>query len=778
VDAIAILEQAVRRVPDPGLQDLLGKAKQKAQKQAVEKRREQYVKSAKDSLARGDSASAVVTLEMAQSEFTASDQEIQTLLTEARAAAERDARAAAEREKKERREAEQRAREAAQKQEIQTTVANAKAQGQQGDFTGALKLIEQCAVKFGMRAELSAAANEIKASRTANAATQIEALINLADSEAAGLHFPGALQAIERAKSLTEFASQTIVIKLKAAEKKILEASQEQQNSATVVMKSPAVAAAMTTPVHDAESLQATKLFGGGASAAAAAAPAPIKRPEPGPQPTTAQRAAASVPRQVPQPPPPSASKKLIPIVAVAVLAVVAVALYFVFSPSGVDVRFEAEPAGTVVTVDGQQCQAPCALKMKAGKHSLKATHDQYTAVEKEITVEKPYTESLKLTALASGAPSSVATAFGTLALTVSVPGADIFIDGQFKDTAKGNKARLQVAAGHHDVRINKQGYQSATQTVDVAKDAEAPLSFTLAKGVSAGPVQTYVIIKSVPNAKVVIDNQPVGTVQADGKYSGLIEPDKQHSVQLSLDGYEPASKTFTAPAGQKLSLTLSLKGIKPTVAAAPATPAAAPTTPAAVAKPIVARFELGNESIREGDKVKLFWDAQNADSVTIDPGLGQQKPSGSTTVSPSKTTTYTLTAKGPGGTVSSQPQTLTVEAKAAPTPSAPAAGASSSGPDETQAIQQVFAKYKNAWETQNVGAAKAVWPSLPKEAQNSMKMAKGLRMELDCTPKVSGTTATASCNQTVSIQGTSKTVMVMFSLSKSNGNWLIESSR
>src|SRR5256885_6166290 len=63
VDAIAILEQARLRVPDPKLEALLAKAKEKAQEQAGEKRREQYVKSAKTSLARGDAASAVVTLE-------------------------------------------------------------------------------------------------------------------------------------------------------------------------------------------------------------------------------------------------------------------------------------------------------------------------------------------------------------------------------------------------------------------------------------------------------------------------------------------------------------------------------------------------------------------------------------------------------------------------------------------------------------------------------------------------------------------------------------------
>jgi len=46
-----------------------------------------------------------------------------------------------------------------------------------------------------------------------------------------------------------------------------------------------------------------------------------------------------------------------------------------------------------------------------------------------------------------------------------------------------------------------------------------------------------------------------------------------------------------------------------------------------------------------------LSWSSKNADSATIDQGIGEVLVQGSTTVSPTETTTYTITATGPGGT-------------------------------------------------------------------------------------------------------------------------------
>ncbi|MBW2005045.1 MAG: RHS domain-containing protein [Deltaproteobacteria bacterium] len=55
--------------------------------------------------------------------------------------------------------------------------------------------------------------------------------------------------------------------------------------------------------------------------------------------------------------------------------------------------------------------------------------------------------------------------------------------------------------------------------------------------------------------------------------------------------------------------------------------------------------------TIQVGDSATLTWTSTNADSVSIDQGIGSVELSGTTTVTPTVTTAYTITATGPGGT-------------------------------------------------------------------------------------------------------------------------------
>ncbi len=54
--------------------------------------------------------------------------------------------------------------------------------------------------------------------------------------------------------------------------------------------------------------------------------------------------------------------------------------------------------------------------------------------------------------------------------------------------------------------------------------------------------------------------------------------------------------------------------------------------------------------SIQKGQSTTLTWQTQNATDVSIE-GLGTVEPSGSRQATPADSTTYRLTAKGPGGT-------------------------------------------------------------------------------------------------------------------------------
>src|SRR5450432_1708056 len=91
------------------------------------------------------------------------------------------------------------------------------------------------------------------------------------------------------------------------------------------------------------------------------------------------------------------------------------------------------------------------------------------------------------------------------------------------------------------------------------------------------------------------------------------------------------------------------------------------PPPPPALAAP-TASLTANPNTVDKGGSTTLTWQTSNATDVSID-GVGAVQPSGSQSVTPADSTTYTLTAKGPGGT---QTATARVTVTAAPPPPPP----------------------------------------------------------------------------------------------------------
>src|SRR5438445_5946875 len=89
--------------------------------------------------------------------------------------------------------------------------------------------------------------------------------------------------------------------------------------------------------------------------------------------------------------------------------------------------------------------------------------------------------------------------------------------------------------------------------------------------------------------------------------------------------------------------------GKKP-IAAAQLAPLPAPPSVALSASPA---------SAQAGQPVTLTWSSTNATSITLEPSMGGVAAKGSTTVRPSQSTTYTVTATGPGGSAHASAQVI-----------------------------------------------------------------------------------------------------------------------
>lgn len=89
---------------------------------------------------------------------------------------------------------------------------------------------------------------------------------------------------------------------------------------------------------------------------------------------------------------------------------------------------------------------------------------------------------------------------------------------------------------------------------------------------------------------------------------------------------------------------------------------------PQPVSPPSISSFTSNMPTIDLGQAATLTWTTSNASTVTITPGVGTVGTSGSTTVSPGATTTYTLTASSKTGNPVSSYTTITVIPRVSPT--------------------------------------------------------------------------------------------------------------
>ncbi len=138
--------------------------------------------------------------------------------------------------------------------------------------------------------------------------------------------------------------------------------------------------------------------------------------------------------------------------------------------------------------------------------------------------------------------------------------------------------------------------------------------------------------IQSSPgHAEVYVDDVHQGQTSEEGhlKVPNLIPG--SHRLRLSHDGYLDNERQVDLAAGQTANVTINLEKLTP-----PSVTLIPETT-----------------TIEKGQSITLAWMSENATELDLEPGVGKVEPKGSRVLTPPESTSYTLTANGPGGTVS-----------------------------------------------------------------------------------------------------------------------------
>jgi len=104
---------------------------------------------------------------------------------------------------------------------------------------------------------------------------------------------------------------------------------------------------------------------------------------------------------------------------------------------------------------------------------------------------------------------------------------------------------------------------------------------------------------------------------------------------------------------GALLTTTLAIAFVVGCKKNPPKPPPPPPPPPPAAAKPTVS-IQANPTTIDKGGSSTLSWTSTNATQLTVAPDVGSVNAQGSTQVSPANSTTYTITASGPGGSADS----------------------------------------------------------------------------------------------------------------------------
>ncbi len=138
-----------------------------------------------------------------------------------------------------------------------------------------------------------------------------------------------------------------------------------------------------------------------------------------------------------------------------------------------------------------------------------------------------------------------------TIDVTANEPDATLYID----DYAIGKTpftGPVRIDVGKHALKLSKEGFADAVQSVDVASGAKTPVTFKLEPLNKTALVS--VTVNGAPSATVFIDGKDFGTAPFKGELSA-----ERHTVEARSPGYVTVGQTVDVAYKQPTSLMLTL---------------------------------------------------------------------------------------------------------------------------------------------------------------------------------------------------------------------------
>ena len=255
----------------------------------------------------------------------------------------------------------------------------------------------------------------------------------------------------------------------------------------------------------------------------------------------------------------------------------------------------------------------------------------------------------------------------GKLAIHATPKQAYVFVDDHAVGEARRHQS-LKLSPGDHKVELVNYGYTPVTQTVTITGGQVTKLEITLqAVDHTVSPTFGAMTIEGANRNAVLLNGKTPDFFVGHGDEFNhewwwkqeLVVPPGTYQMTILGPENEVWSGPVEVPANQRVVIDVP-KGVRKTVpwprgeklSTLPRFKAGSASATVAVAKP-TAELSVSASQVNCGDASQLKWSSADAPRVEISP-VGAVAASGEQAVQPKQTTTYQLTAVGPGGTATS----------------------------------------------------------------------------------------------------------------------------
>ncbi|UCG11003.1 MAG: hypothetical protein JSU72_10540, partial [Deltaproteobacteria bacterium] len=222
-----------------------------------------------------------------------------------------------------------------------------------------------------------------------------------------------------------------------------------------------------------------------------------------------------------------------------------------------------------------------------------------------------------------------------------------------------GQSATLSWSSTDADTVTIDQGIGEVNLEDSIPVSPTETTTYTItATGPSGTATDSATVSVTHPAPIVSIFTTPTTIIYGN---SATLSWDSTHAESANIEGIGAVPLTGSTPVSptETTTYTITVTG--------PGGTATSSATVTVIYSPTVS-LSATPETILYGESSTLSWTSTNADTLVIDHGIGAVALADSHTVTPLRTTTYTITASGAGGTASAQ-AVVTVKADVLPQP-------------------------------------------------------------------------------------------------------------